>query len=291
MPYMPMITCTPECTLSHHTATCVNARGMAVNELARAMDLFKYTTLRHLVKSPPLSIRELATPPGAFRDEYMGMDLVDNESDFSSYYRYGLQAVAVASNARAAVAEMPPPIKRPERGDMLRREPVRPEDVSAYADAMQAELAMEAEKLLGYSVMRKRMKLQNPLLAVLAHLGIEPFVGDTVQQYQAQMLAYAKNEARRMDAAEGVPPFSYSARVARWNTHTLENYSKPVPEFALDTALKIKRACPEAEFQIEELEVVPDPFLIVMLGITRRYVEVWDEPKFEAENLSSELGV
>jgi hypothetical protein len=198
-------------------------------------------------------------------------------ADIQSFFGYGLPQMERVT----AVAEMPAPVQKPERESILRREAVRPEDVAEHVDAMQAELATAAEALLGYSVMRKRLRLPNPLLAALEQLEIEPFDGETVRQYQKEMLAYAQYEAARLDAAEGIPAGSFQARRADWRVHKLEGYSKPVPEFALKTALRIKRACPQAQFHIEELEAVPDPFLIVSVDNTRRYVEVWDEPRFE----------
>jgi hypothetical protein len=101
----------------------------------------------------------------------------------------------------------------------------------------------------------------------------------------------------------------------KWERKVLdESYSNEIPPFALRKATAIKKQLPHAEFFIEELIDVPqrkieDPFLIVRYGVylgdgelnwanyfgknmsqsgsTRlspafeRYIEVWDEPKFE----------
>jgi hypothetical protein len=184
----------------------------------------------------------------------------------------------------SAVLEPPPEIPRPSK-DILKRFTVTDRNVTD----MRAELASEAESLLGYSVLRKRLGMQSPLTQVLLKLEIEPFDGKTVAEYKKQMLAYAQNEAARMDVTEGIRPRSWQARVARWETSDIENYTKPIPEFAIEKALQIKKAFPEVQFEIEELTVVPDPFLIAVLGNVRRYIEVWDEPKF-GTNLPDSCG-
>jgi uncharacterized integral membrane protein len=70
-----------------------------------------------------------------------------------------------------------------------------------------------------------------------------------------------------------------------WTRTSLRRYAKPVPEFALQTALDIREQCPYAKFYVVELEETPDPFLAVTVegaeGLV--YVEVWNEPAFNAE--------
>jgi hypothetical protein len=72
-----------------------------------------------------------------------------------------------------------------------------------------------------------------------------------------------------------------------WETTPISEYEEPVPEFAIDTALRIKEAIPEAEFSVEHLVQgsAQDPFLSFKVpGVQRRFVvEVWDEPEFTAE--------
>ena len=184
---------------------------------------------------------------------------------------------AVQSSERpVAVAEPPIPdaIPMPSR-DMLKRQALELRTV----DDVLGDLAVRAEKCLGYGVLRKRMKLQSPLLAVLHELEIEPYDGESVAAYKREMLAYARIEAQRMDAAEKQP--YWNRRVAAWARFRIDQYRKPIPEFALEKALQIHDACPNVQFEIEELEVVQDPFLIAKLGNVRLYIEVWGEPKFE----------
>jgi hypothetical protein len=74
-----------------------------------------------------------------------------------------------------------------------------------------------------------------------------------------------------------------------WWTTPIEEYDQPIPEFAIDTALRIKSAIPEARFSIEHFLHwrTEDPFLSFKVpGVQRRFVvEVWDEPDFTAERL------
>ncbi|PQO35672.1 hypothetical protein C5Y96_08415 [Blastopirellula marina] len=72
-----------------------------------------------------------------------------------------------------------------------------------------------------------------------------------------------------------------------WMMYDLAHYTEPVPEFALQTALDIKKRHPEVSFYIcslEENRMVLDPFLVMRVpdGGWHRdyYLEVWNEPKF-----------
>lgn len=77
----------------------------------------------------------------------------------------------------------------------------------------------------------------------------------------------------------------------RWNWQLvhLSGYRKPVPEFVLETACRIKDSMPQATLCIEELvqnQEVNDPFLVVQAGTSDTvqetyYVEVFKEPRFE----------
>lgn len=88
-----------------------------------------------------------------------------------------------------------------------------------------------------------------------------------------------------------------TARHFDWYRVELDNYSEDVPEFALHTALRIRQLLPDARFFVDHLARRPaklteqfrvrslDPFLLVAHGDKVYYIEVWGEPKFEAENL------
>lgn len=71
---------------------------------------------------------------------------------------------------------------------------------------------------------------------------------------------------------------------AEWRAIPIELYHRPIPEFALQTAVDIKQRCPEARFVIEELQFKQrtlDPFLAVRDSEGNTYyLEVWNEPRF-----------
>ncbi len=75
-----------------------------------------------------------------------------------------------------------------------------------------------------------------------------------------------------------------------WLTYDLAYYTKPVPEFALQTAIDIKKKHPEVEFfvcSLEESQVVLDPFLVMRIPgdptLREYYLEVWNEPEFQGK--------
>jgi hypothetical protein len=71
-----------------------------------------------------------------------------------------------------------------------------------------------------------------------------------------------------------------------WKTVPLSGYREPVPEFALEMAVRIQQRLPQAQIgvcQLVQRERVLDPFLVVEHGPERHYVAVWSEPKFGAK--------
>lgn len=67
----------------------------------------------------------------------------------------------------------------------------------------------------------------------------------------------------------------------RWNTLSIQQYEKPIPEFVLAKAIQIKHALPKVSLTVEYVRFDKDPFLVATFGGQKRYVEVWNEPKFE----------
>jgi len=160
-------------------------------------------------------------------------------------------------------------LERPSK-EILKRVAIT--DIQPVDDMdLRASLALEAESLLGYSVLRKEMKLTSPLAATLKALDIEPFSDESVFTYAGEMKDFAQQEARKTN------PYANAV----WCHNPLARYPRPIPEIALQKACEIKRALPAAEFMVMELNVHPDPFLMVRLGTEEFYIEVWDEPKFE----------
>lgn len=74
-----------------------------------------------------------------------------------------------------------------------------------------------------------------------------------------------------------------------WTETNMCTYHRAIPEFALQTAVDLKKEFPEAEFVIEEMQITQqrvvvmtlDPFLRIDLPDgTFHYLEVWNEPGF-----------
>jgi hypothetical protein len=72
---------------------------------------------------------------------------------------------------------------------------------------------------------------------------------------------------------------------AEWEVVCIKGYHLPIPEFALQTAIDVKTACPEVALFIEELRTTKDPFLVAKLGGETYYLEVWNEPGFKQERV------
>jgi len=79
---------------------------------------------------------------------------------------------------------------------------------------------------------------------------------------------------------------SWSARDI-WARTGIREYQQMVenpaiPEFALSLATQVKEELPEANVYVEHLVHQPDPFLVVAMDGEEFYLEVWEEPGFEA---------
>lgn len=70
-----------------------------------------------------------------------------------------------------------------------------------------------------------------------------------------------------------------------WERVALAEYGEEVPLYVLRKAVEIKKRLSDAEFYIEQH--AKDPFLIVRCGGEEHYVEVWQEPRFEAPLMDS----
>ncbi|MGD0900961.1 MAG: hypothetical protein ABR915_24275, partial [Thermoguttaceae bacterium] len=67
---------------------------------------------------------------------------------------------------------------------------------------------------------------------------------------------------------------------ARWLRHGISSYPRPIPEFALQSALDLKTKCPGLDFFVDEMQVkqVVDPFLVAVDRHGNEYfLEVWNE--------------
>jgi hypothetical protein len=81
---------------------------------------------------------------------------------------------------------------------------------------------------------------------------------------------------------------------ASWVEDTFYSHKKPIPDYAIQTAIDIKKLCPEANLRLECLRIdqkpSPDPFLVwelpgALKGREVLYLEVWEEPSFRGKRI------
>lgn len=179
----------------------------------------------------------------------------------------------------SALMEVTIPIPDKPSTDMLKAM-AAPELVEG--DSRQA-LAIEAEDLLGYTPLRKDAGAPTKLQRLLSELEITPFEITTVIEYKDKMHAHFQAKAEERDRKQPNAWVRYTTEV-KWADVPLASYGKPVPEFVIRKCLEIKKHAPEATFFVDELREerhTLDPFMVVVLGGERAYIEVWDEPEFE----------
>jgi hypothetical protein len=75
---------------------------------------------------------------------------------------------------------------------------------------------------------------------------------------------------------------------AEWVKIAISEYKKPVPEFALQTAVNLNAICPRVSLSVEEMQKTEDkdPFLVASLDGASYYLEVWNEPGFKQERVA-----
>ena len=135
-------------------------------------------------------------------------------------------------------------------------------------------LAVRAEKALGYTPLREFRKGPGTLGMALRNLGIEVFNSTEVERYKAAILNAARKAAPQM--------------TVEWKFTLIKDYKQPIPVTAIEKALKIKKTFPDARIFICHLIVAhkdADPFLYVDNGGQGEayFLEVWDEPGFGLE--------
>jgi len=83
-------------------------------------------------------------------------------------------------------------------------------------------------------------------------------------------------------------------RQADWREVSINRYEFAIPEYALQTAIDIKKQYSNANLVVHYLHIsqiprpYPDPFLVLRFEGTQEYemyLEVWDEPDFKAKRL------
>jgi hypothetical protein len=153
----------------------------------------------------------------------------------------------------------------------------------ALADEGESEavLAKEAEALLGYNVLRRKLKIPGKLGEVLFMLDIEPLNFEAVEKYKADMVLWRKKAA--MEVLTAQQRRTHYVEVS-WRRVALGKCTEEVPLFALRKAVQVKKACAKVILEVDELieeKKLIDPFLVARLADEVYYLEVWKEPKFE----------
>jgi hypothetical protein len=148
-------------------------------------------------------------------------------------------------------------------------------------------LADKAAAILGYHALKadtmgqKTMAaVTGPLTGTLLQLEIETLDVNSVIAYQLDEMTRRNRQAieeRFSDYVAGW--FSFGT----WLHTALGDYQRPVPEFVIDKAIRIKEACPQVQFFIQHLsDPKADPFLVAKLEKEVYYIDAWDEPRFES---------
>lgn len=161
----------------------------------------------------------------------------------------------------------------------------------ASVDELLADTAYKAEVLLGYSGLREHLKLQSPLMAILAELEIEPLDADAVEAYKKQAALYRSRQLKQeVMARTDFPKMSQwqvdSTTRAVWGRTEISDYGHEIPPHALALAVSIAERTQDTHrafsFHIDELH--DDPFLVVECEASDEeyYLAVWDESSFEA---------
>jgi hypothetical protein len=153
-------------------------------------------------------------------------------------------------------------------------------------DGEHAKLATRAADLLGYRTLANHVSGKTmaantigKLTDTLRSLDIEILDTAAVVDYQMAECVRLTKEKIVDDFKDWVTGYFSPAQ---WHHQDLKDYERPIPEFVLDKAVRIKEALPEVQFRVQFLsEPKADPFLIAHLGKEIYYVEAWDEPRFE----------
>lgn len=176
-------------------------------------------------------------------------------------------------------------------------------------------LGERAARELSYTVLEAQT-IPATVAACLAKLGLRPFDIETVNAYKSKMRREADVKAYKPAAIVAIvsvilpviaalaawhpaPLIFWMIGVAatllvavnitdwNWRQRKLSGYGLPVPAYALETACELKKLLSKAkikhEFYVDELtreSVTADPFLVLNVGGSEIYLEVWDEPKF-----------
>lgn len=138
-------------------------------------------------------------------------------------------------------------------------------------------LAQKAASVLNYRVLLDTVK-GGVLQHALAKLEIEVLDQHKIREYQTQ---YRASDIPAVGDVDDDDDFDDDDHEYSWRRVHIANYVQPIPEFALDMAVRLKQEVPKVEIYVEELRKHPDPFMVARLGNETYYFAVWAEPKFE----------
>jgi hypothetical protein len=150
------------------------------------------------------------------------------------------------------------------------------------------KLAQRAADLLGYRQLANHVSGRGSLATEVGKLAaalqtIEIQVLDTESVITYQMEESGRRTRDKINEV-GLKGWAtgWGLTAAHWQHVDLKEYDRPIPEFVIDKAVKIKEAIPEVEFRVHHLnDARYDPFLIAHLGKEIYYIDAWDEPRFE----------
>ena len=130
---------------------------------------------------------------------------------------------------------------------------------------------------------RGHRKLARTLLCLIPVWGLLSMIGTAAGWLISWQLGVASLTSILLLLAKGC---ELSDRLAAlfptWERVPLAGYQEDVPLHVLERAVAIKKQLPSAEFYVEQR--AKDPFLIVKCDEEEYYVEVWQEPRFEARS-------
>lgn len=154
-------------------------------------------------------------------------------------------------------------------------------------------LADEALGVLGYNILKETgnnaglTKLQQVLaeheIDVLRAAQVDIYKADQWERRQRELFEEHLREGKEyLLKADSRRYWSSWATTAQWTEVEINKYKEAVPLHVLNKAVQIKKALPDAEIIIEHLTEAKDPFLVVKHEGKKVYVDVWEEPRFEA---------
>jgi hypothetical protein len=168
-------------------------------------------------------------------------------------------------------------------------------DVKSLQAVTDEKFVKEAKALLGYDLLEDALALRKTA-EILDKLGIQPFDAAKVEAYKKEQAEGLYSRKQKTDRWGSVRT---TTTRGEWQTYNLRGYKREVPAFALLRAAEIQKEMNKGKiggkFFIDELRIkttrsrrerpIVDPFMVLQVGETKMYVDVWNEPKFEGRRV------